>query len=96
MWGRVRNQVRANVANAQASAADLENTRLTAQAELAADYFQLRGQDALKQLLDATVVAYAQSLKLTQALYETGIDSDESVAQAETQLEAQTSPQPSA
>ena len=29
-----------------------------------------------------------ESLKLTKALYETGIDSDESVAQAETQLEA--------
>jgi NodT family efflux transporter outer membrane factor (OMF) lipoprotein len=88
LWGRVRNQVRANVANAQASAADLENTRLTAQAELAVDYFQLRGQDALKQLLDSTVVAYEESLKLTKALYETGIDSDESVAQAETQLES--------
>ena len=88
LWGRVRNTVRANVANAQASAADLENTRLTAQAELAVDYFQLRGQDALKQLLDSTVVAYEKSLELTRALYETGIDSDESVAQAETQLEA--------
>ena len=88
LFGRVRNQVRADVASAQASAADLENTRLTAQAELAVDYFQLRGQDALKDLLDATVKAYAESLKLTQALYETGIDSDESVAQAETQLEA--------
>ncbi len=52
------------------------------------DYFQLRGQDALKQLLDSTVVAYQQSLDLTKALYETGIDSDEAVAQAETQLEA--------
>src|ERR1039458_9945225 len=88
LFGRVRNTVRANVANAQASAADLENTRLTAQAELAVDYFQLRGQDALKQLLDSTVVAYEKSLELTRALYETGIDSDEAVAQAETQLEA--------
>jgi NodT family efflux transporter outer membrane factor (OMF) lipoprotein len=51
------------------------------------DYFQLRGQDSLKQLLDSTVVAYQESLDLTKALYETGIDSDESVAQAETQLE---------
>ena len=88
LFGRVRNTVRAGVANAQASAADLENTRLTAQAELAVDYFQVRGQDALKQLLDSTVVAYEKSLDLTKALYETGIDSDESVAQAETQLEA--------
>jgi len=88
LWGRVRNMVRANVANAQSTAADLENTRLTAQAELAVDYFELRGQDALKQLLDSTVVAYEQSLELTRALYETGIDSDESVAQAETQLES--------
>jgi NodT family efflux transporter outer membrane factor (OMF) lipoprotein len=88
LFGRVRNIIRANVANAQASAADLENTRLTAQAELAVDYFQLRGQDALKQLLDGTVGAYEMSLEVTKALYETGIDSDEAVAQAETQLEA--------
>jgi len=86
LWGRVRNTVRANVAAAQVSAADLENTRLTAHAELAADYFALRGQDALAQLLAATVVAYRQALELTQALYETGIDSAEAVAQAETQL----------
>ena len=88
LFGRVRNTVRADVANAQASAADLENTRLTAQAELAVDYFQLRGSDALKQLLDSTVDAYEKSLELTKALYETGIDSDEAVAQAETQLDA--------
>ena len=61
--------------------------RLTAQAEVAVDYYQLRGQDSLKDLLDSTVTAYQQSLDLTTALYETGIDSDEAVAQAETQLE---------
>jgi NodT family efflux transporter outer membrane factor (OMF) lipoprotein len=88
LWGRVRNTVAGNVAAAQASAADLANTRLSLQAELAADYFQLRGEDSMKELLDSTVVAYRQSLELTRALYETGIDSDEAVAQAETQLEA--------
>ena len=87
LWGRVRNQVRANTASAQASAADLENARLTAQAEVAVDYYSLRGQDDLKQLLDSTVIAYQESLDLTKVLYETGIDSDEAVAQAETQLE---------
>ncbi len=86
IWGKVRNQVRAAAAGAQLSAADLENTRLTMQADLAVDYFQLRSQDALKDLLDATVKAYQQSLELTTALYETGIDSQESVLQAQTQL----------
>jgi NodT family efflux transporter outer membrane factor (OMF) lipoprotein len=87
LWGRVRNQVRANTSSAQASAADLENARLTAQAEVAVDYYELRGQDDLKQLLDSTVIAFQESLDLTKALYDTGIDSDEAVAQAETQLE---------
>ena len=87
LWGRVRNTVRSNAYSAQASAADLENVRLTIHAEVASDYFQLRSQDALKELLDSTVKAFEESLRLTQALYETGIDSDESVAQAQTQLD---------
>jgi NodT family efflux transporter outer membrane factor (OMF) lipoprotein len=88
LFGRIRNTVSSAAYGAQASAADLENTRLTVQAEVAADYFQLRGQDALKELLDSTVIAFQRSLDLTKALYDTGIDSEEAVAQAETQLEA--------
>jgi NodT family efflux transporter outer membrane factor (OMF) lipoprotein len=88
LFGRIRNTIKSAAYGAQASAADLENTRLTVQADVAVDYFQLRGQDALKQLLDSTVVAYQQSLDLTKALCETGIDSAEAVAEAETQLEA--------
>jgi NodT family efflux transporter outer membrane factor (OMF) lipoprotein len=87
LFGRIRNTVRSAAYGAQATAADLESTRLTVQAEVAADYFQLRGQDKLKELLDSTVIAYQQSLDLTRALYETGIDSEEAVAEAETQLE---------
>jgi NodT family efflux transporter outer membrane factor (OMF) lipoprotein len=88
LWGRVRNTVRASSAGAQASAADLENTRLSMQAELAVDYFLLQGQDALIKLLDQTVGAYQESLRLNQVLLSTGIGSDENVAQAETQLES--------
>ncbi len=86
-WGRIRNTVNANTFGAQATAADLENTRLTSQAELASDFFQLRGQDALKQLFDETVRAYQESLDLTKVRFQTGIASDEDVAAAETQLE---------
>src|SRR5208337_741221 len=87
LFGRIRNTVRSAAYGAQASAADLENTRLIVQADVATDYFQLRGQDALRELLDSTVVAFQKSLDLTKALYETGIDSAEDVARAETQLE---------
>ncbi|MGH7940540.1 MAG: efflux transporter outer membrane subunit [Limisphaerales bacterium] len=88
LWGRIRNTVQAARGQAQASAADLENAKLSAQAELASDYFQLQGQDSLIQLFDDTVNAYSNSLKLTQALFKTGIDSDQDVAQAQTQLES--------
>jgi NodT family efflux transporter outer membrane factor (OMF) lipoprotein len=87
LFGRIRNTVSAAAYGAQASAADLENARLTVQADVVMDYFQLHGQDALKQLLDSTVAAYQQSLDLTSALYQTGIGTDEAVSQAETQLE---------
>jgi NodT family efflux transporter outer membrane factor (OMF) lipoprotein len=88
LWGRVKNTVRANVASAQASAADLENVRLTAQAEVASEYFEIRAQDALKQLFDQTVAAYKDSYELTQIQFNAGIAADEAVAQAETQLES--------
>lgn len=87
LWGKIRNTVKAAAYGAQASAADLANTRLSMQAEVAVDYFQLRSQDSLQQLLDTTVEAYQESLRLTKVLYATGIDNDETVAQAETQLE---------
>jgi NodT family efflux transporter outer membrane factor (OMF) lipoprotein len=88
LWGKLRNTVKANVSNAQASAADLENVRLTMQAEVAVDYYQLRAQDALGQLLNETVAAYRDSLRIAQVQFQTGLTADETVAQAETQLQA--------
>jgi len=87
-WGRIRSSVRGSVYAAQASAADLEVVRLSQQAELAADYYELRAQDSLTQLLASTVVAYQETLDLTQSQYRAGIGSDEAVAQAEAQLRA--------
>jgi NodT family efflux transporter outer membrane factor (OMF) lipoprotein len=87
LWGKVRNLVKGNIAAAQASAADLVNAQLTAEAELAVDYFQLRSQDQLIALTNATVKAYSQSLDYNRAQFETGIGSDEAVAQAQVQLQ---------
>jgi len=86
-WGRIRNTVKASASEAQATAGDLENVRLSIEAELAFDYYQLRALDAEKALLDSTVVAFQQQLDLTRVRFQTGIASDEDVALAETQLE---------
>lgn len=86
LFGRVRNQIREYQFAAQVSAADLENERLTEQADLAIFYFELRGQDALQQVLDQTVEADRKALELTRAQYETGVGTDEAVAQAEVTL----------
>jgi len=88
LWGRIRKTVSANTFAAQASIADLENVRLAAQADLAADYYELRAQDALKQLFDSTVRAYAEALELTRDLYKAGLGNDEAVAQSEAQWKA--------
>ena len=87
LFGRIGNTVREFEYGAQVSAADLENEKLTEQASLASFYFELRGQDELKDLYNRTIEAYREALKLTQALVETGIDSPEAVAQAEVTLE---------
>jgi NodT family efflux transporter outer membrane factor (OMF) lipoprotein len=86
LWGRIRNTVREFRYAAQVSAADLENERLTEQANLAEYYFELRGQDALQDLYNRTIEADKESLNLTRALEETGIDSEEDVAEADVTL----------
>jgi NodT family efflux transporter outer membrane factor (OMF) lipoprotein len=86
VWGRIRRGVESNRAAAQASAGDLEAARLSFQAELAQDYFQLRTLDAQKQLLDETVSAFERFLRLTQDRFKSGVASQADVVQAETQL----------
>jgi NodT family efflux transporter outer membrane factor (OMF) lipoprotein len=86
LWGRMRRQVEASQATAEASAADLESARLSAQATLAEDYFLLRIADAQKRLLDRTVAAYQRALQITRNRYAAGVVSKVDVFQAETQL----------
>ncbi len=87
VWGRVRRSVEAARSEAQATAADLASANLSLHAELALDYFQLRGLDSEQQLLNSTVTAYERTLELTRNRYQGGIASAVDVAQAQTQLE---------
>jgi NodT family efflux transporter outer membrane factor (OMF) lipoprotein len=87
LWGRIRNEVRAAQYNAQVSAADLENERLTEESSLAVYFFELRGQDALEKLYNDTIEAYKKSLEYTKAQYETGITDQIAVFEATNTLQ---------
>jgi len=87
VWGRIHSAVEASRTEAQATAADLEAARLSLHAELAADYFTLRGIDREKELLDSAAASFEKALELTQNRFRGGIASLADVAQAETQLE---------
>lgn len=87
LWGRIRRSVVAAGEEAQATAADLESVKLSLHAELAVDYFELRSADAQQRLLEDTVSAYSDSLRLTSARLEGGVSPESDVAQAKTQLD---------
>lgn len=88
LWGKVRNTIHEAQYNAQLSAADLENERLSEQASLAVFFFELRGQDALQKIFDETIEADKNSVELTRARYETGVDDQISLVQAQNALDS--------
>jgi NodT family efflux transporter outer membrane factor (OMF) lipoprotein len=86
LWGKVRNTVHASQYAAQLSAADLESERLTEQASLAEYFFEIRGQDALQQILDDTVEADKKAVASEKSRYDTGVDDEISLVEAQTAL----------
>jgi NodT family efflux transporter outer membrane factor (OMF) lipoprotein len=88
VWGRVRNSVEAGKDQAQASAGDLGSVDLSLHAELAVDYFTLRGDDSEQDVLDQTVQEYQKALDLTLSRYKGGDAAEADVAEAQTQLQA--------
>lgn len=86
VWGKIRRTVESSEASAQASAADLESIRLSMQAALAQNYFQLRTLDAQKRLFDETISEYQKYLTMTKNRYAAGVAAKADVLKAETQL----------
>jgi NodT family efflux transporter outer membrane factor (OMF) lipoprotein len=88
LWGSVRRSVESEDATVAATRADLESTRLSLQAQLVQNYFQLRIADAQRALLDEAVQAYTRSLELTRNRYAQGVVTRADVVQAQAQLAA--------
>ena len=88
LWGKVRRGIEAGEANWQASAADLESVRLSAQAAVAQNYLALRVADVQRRVLEDTVAAYQRTLELTQNRYAAGVAAKVDVVQAEVQLKS--------
>jgi len=88
LWGRVRRLVEASRAGEEASAADLENARLSLQASLATAYFQLRVADTQRALLEDSVKAFEASLRIARNRYEAGVAAKVDVVNAESQLKS--------
>src|SRR5271167_1372981 len=72
VWGKFRRQLESQTAAAQVSAADLDNAKLSAQAQLATAYFSLRAADSLRDLLDQTVVLFKETLRVTRNKVDAG------------------------
>jgi NodT family efflux transporter outer membrane factor (OMF) lipoprotein len=87
VWGRVRRQVESQVALAQVSAADLANAKLSAQMTLATDYFDLRAEDSLEDLLRETVAAFQRAFDIVNNQYLAGTSSSADAVTAKAQLE---------
>jgi NodT family efflux transporter outer membrane factor (OMF) lipoprotein len=88
LWGRIRRQVTAAREQAQTSAADLANTRLSLHAEVVIDYMEVRSADAQIKLLNDTVKAYTDAVNLTRDRYEGGVSPLSDLTQARTQLDS--------
>jgi NodT family efflux transporter outer membrane factor (OMF) lipoprotein len=89
-WHRIRNTIAANTYSAQANAADVATALLTTQSELAQDYFEIRALDTEEGILEDTLKNYKDTLQLTINLFNAGIDSDQDVTLAKTQLDTAT------
>ncbi|MEX2123598.1 MAG: efflux transporter outer membrane subunit [Woeseia sp.] len=87
-FGRVRRNVEAQRADAEASAADLAVAQVSVVAELAQSYFQLRGLQQQLDVARSNADNQRGSLELVQARLDAGSGTQLDVAQAESQLES--------
>lgn len=86
VWGKIRRTIESDVANAQASEADLANARLSAQTQLATAYFNMRAADSLQRILNESVANFKRTQKITENQYNQGTVARSDVVVAQTQV----------
>jgi NodT family efflux transporter outer membrane factor (OMF) lipoprotein len=87
LWGRIGRNIEAGEASAQASAADLAATLLSARATLVQSWLQWRMLGAQLALLERSIAAYERALQITRNRFEAGVAQRSDVSQAESQLQ---------
>jgi NodT family efflux transporter outer membrane factor (OMF) lipoprotein len=85
-WSAIRNATRIETYRAEERAADWGLARLSLQAEIASDYFTLRGFDAQAAIYKQSIDLYKQSLNLVKAQFAGAIASALDVARVESLL----------
>jgi multidrug efflux system outer membrane protein len=85
-WSALRNATRVEIYRAEERAADYGLARLSLQAEIAADYFTLRGYDAQVAIYSQSIALYKQSLNLVGRQFVGKIASALDVARVESLL----------
>jgi len=85
-WSQIRNETRSQTYAAQQRAAEYALARLSLQAELASEYFTLRGIDAQNKIYRQSIDYYKRSLEVVNVKFEGNIASALDVARAQYQL----------
>ncbi|TCV96486.1 multidrug efflux system outer membrane protein [Luteibacter rhizovicinus] len=86
LFGGIRRSVEAAGADAAASAASLQDAQVTLFAEVARNYFDLRGTQLRLEVSRRDIENQRQSLKIIEARSEVGTGSDQDVASAKARL----------
>jgi outer membrane protein, multidrug efflux system len=88
VFGRVRSQVRAAAANAEGFEAEVDDVRVSVAAEVARNYFELRGLQQQLAVADRSLLNQRETLRLTQVRRDAGIGEEQDVASAAARVAA--------
>jgi multidrug efflux system outer membrane protein len=82
VFGRIRSQVRAAAATAEGLEADADDVRVSVAAEVARNYFELRGLQQQLAVADRSLMNQRETLRLTEVRRDAGFGEEQDVASA--------------